>query len=168
MPQDNAQTGGNDAPIVSLRPERPDDEPFLAQIYASTREDELNLTNWDAPTRAAFVDMQFKAMLKGYRSDFPQGEFSIILSDGKPVGRMVVNRASNEIRVVDIALLPIHCGHGIGTKLMRDIMDEAARSKKSVSLSVFRGTRATPFYLRLGFRIVSEPDIYEQMVWNPS
>jgi GNAT superfamily N-acetyltransferase len=154
-------------PVISLRSERPEDEPFLAQVYASTREAELNLTNWDAPARAAFLEMQFKAMLRGYRADFPQGEFSIILSDGKPVGRMVVNRSSNEIRVVDIALLPIHCGHGIGTKLMRDIMDEATRAGKPVRLSVFRGTRATPFYLRLGFRIISEPDIYEQMEWKP-
>ncbi|HZV35422.1 MAG TPA: GNAT family N-acetyltransferase [Verrucomicrobiae bacterium] len=162
MAQNHVQPGG-----ISLRPERPEDEPLLAQIYASTREDELNLTNWDSPTRAAFLDMQFKAMLKGYRSQFAQAEFSIILSDGKPVGRMVVDRAPGEIRVVDIALLPVHCGHGIGTKLMRDIMDEAARAGKPVRLSVFRGTRATPFYLRLGFRIVSEPDIYEEMEWNP-
>jgi GNAT superfamily N-acetyltransferase len=167
MAQNNAQSGGSNSPIISLRPERPEDEPFLAQVFASTREDELKLTSWDAPTRAAFLDMQFKAMLKGYRSTYSEAEFSIILSDGKPVGRMVVDRAPGEIRVVDVALLPIHCSHGIGTKLMRDIMDEAARLGKPVRLSVFRGTRATPFYLRLGFRIISEPSIYEEMEWIP-
>ncbi|HWF19505.1 MAG TPA: GNAT family N-acetyltransferase [Verrucomicrobiae bacterium] len=153
--------------VVALRPEKAEDEALLAEIYAGTREDELNLTNWDAATRAAFLDMQFKAMLKGYRSMYAQAQFSIILSDGKAVGRIVVDRAPGEIRVVDVALLPAHCGHGIGTKLMRDVMDEAAGQGKPVRLTVFHGTRAIAFYQRLGFRIISKPDIYLQMEWTP-
>lgn len=152
---------------VRLRAEAAEDETFLANVYASTREDELNLTNWDAAARAAFLDMQFKAMLKGYRSMYPQAEFSIILSDEKPVGRMVVERTDVEIRVVDIALLPVHCGRGVGTKLMREIMEEAARGSKPVRLTVFHGTRAIGFYERLGFRAKSAPDIYIEMEWVP-
>jgi ribosomal protein S18 acetylase RimI-like enzyme len=152
---------------VRLRTETAEDEPFLADVYASTRQDELNLTKWDAATRAAFLDMQFKAMLKGYRSMYPQGQFSIILADEKPVGRMVVDRTEVEIRVVDIALLPVHCGRGVGTKLMREIMEEGARMSKPVRLTVFHGTRAIGFYERLGFRAKSAPNIYIEMEWVP-
>jgi ribosomal protein S18 acetylase RimI-like enzyme len=154
-------------PDITLRPESAEDEAILAEVYASTRQDELNLTNWDAPTRASFLDMQFKAMVKGYQSMHPQAQFSIILADGKPVGRIVVDRLQSEIRVVDVALLPEHCGHGIGTRLMQELMDEAARQQKPVRLLVFHGTRATAFYQRLGFRIISKPDIYEEMEWTP-
>ena len=127
----------------------------------------MNLTNWDAVTRRAFLDMQFRAMLKGYRASYPQAQFSIILLDATPVGRIVVDRLAGEIRVVDVALLPVYCGQGIGTKLMREIMDEAARVAKPVRLCVFHGTRAIAFYQRLDFHTVSEPGIYEEMEWNP-
>jgi GNAT superfamily N-acetyltransferase len=156
-------SGGS--PAVRLRPEQPGDEAFLAEVYASTRQEEMDLTNWDAATRAAFLDMQFKAMRNGYRTMFPGAQFSIILLDEAPVGRMVVDRAAAEIRVVDIALLPVCCGRGIGTKLMREVMDEAARSAKPVRLCVFQGTRAISFYLRLGFS-PGEPGVYQSMEWR--
>lgn len=166
MEDKNALEINASSPAVSLRPESAEDEAFLSEIYASTRQDELNLTNWDAPTRAAFLDMQFKAMLKGYRSMFPRAQFSIVLLDRKAVGRMVVDRAPAEVRVVDVALLPVHCGQGIGTKLMRAIMEEAARDGKPVRLQVFHGTRAIAFYQRLGFRMTSKPDVYLEMEWT--
>ena len=156
-------SGGS--PVVNLRPEQSGDETFLAEVYASTRQGEMDLTNWDAATRIAFLDMQFKAMCSGYRTMFPQAQFSIILLDETPVGRMVVDRAAAEIRVVDIALLPAHCGQGVGTKLMRKVMDEAARSAKPVRLCVFQGTRATSFYLQLGFSMV-ETGVYQSMEWR--
>ena len=37
------------API--RRPELPDDEPFLFELYASTRQDELELTRWDLASK---------------------------------------------------------------------------------------------------------------------
>ena len=156
-------SGGS--PAVRLRPEQPGDEAFLAEVYASTRREEMDLTNWDAATRAAFLDMQFKAMRNGYQTMFPRAQFSIILLDEAPVGRMVVDRATAEIRVVDIALLPAHCGRGIGTKLMREVMDEAARLATPVRLCVFQGTRAISFYLRLGFS-PGESGVYQSMEWR--
>ena len=152
---------------IALRPERPEDDSFLAEVYASTRQDELNLTNWDAATRSAFLAMQFKAMRQGYQSSFPEGQFSIILADGSPVGRVVVNRADAEIRVVDIVLLPVHCGLGIGTKLMEGFKAEAARARKPLRLCVFQGTRAVGFYRRLGFLAVGAAGAYQEMEWRP-
>jgi ribosomal protein S18 acetylase RimI-like enzyme len=153
---------------IVLRSEAIADEPFLAGVYASTREDELKLTNWDAPTRAAFLDMQFKAMRKGYGEMFPRAQFDIIEHNGGRVGRLVVNRAPEEIRVVDIALLPEHCGRGIGAHLMRQIMEEASRAKKPVRLCVLNGTRAIRFYQRLGFSLNAETGIYQEMEWRPA
>lgn len=167
MPANELPSPAGRPSTVSLRTETAEDETFLAEVYASTRQDELNQTNWDDKTRAAFLDMQFKAMLKGYRSTYPQAQFSIILSDDKPVGRMVVDRTAAEIRVVDIALLPVHCGRGIGTRLMREIMEEAARASKPVRLAVFHGTRAIGFYGWLGFRSKSGPGVYIEMEWIP-
>ena len=53
-------------PPVLLRPERPGDEAFLFAVYASTRAEELSLTNWTEDLRRAFLNQQFNAMRHGY------------------------------------------------------------------------------------------------------
>ena len=59
--------------------------------------------------------MQFSAQQTGYASRFPESEHTIILNDGTPVGRVWIARTSNDIRIVDISLLPQYRRHGIGT-----------------------------------------------------
>lgn len=151
-------------PPVSLRPERPEDEGFLYAVYASTREEELALTHWEAPMRRAFLDHQFKAMRQGYGSMFPEGEFLIIELGGEPVGRLVINRSPEEIRVVDLALLPAHRNRGLGTQLMRQI---CAQADRPVRLSVLKQNRALDWYGRLGFTKAGDQGIYDELEWRP-
>jgi len=153
---------------VTLRPERPGDEAFLFQVYASTREEELALTNWDGPTRAAFLDHQFRAMRRGYAGMFPEGQFSIVELDGEAIGRMVLDRAADQIRVVDLALLPGRRNRGIGTLLMRQVCAEAATAAKPVRLHVLKGNRALQWYSRLGFVKCGDAGIYEELEWQPA
>jgi len=155
-------------PPVSLRPERAGDEHFLYEVYASTRAEELALTNWDAQTRRLFLDHQFQAMRQGYRSMFPSGIFSVIELAGQPVGRIVTNRSAQELRVVDLALLPPHQNQGIGTQLMRQVCAEAAAARLPVRLSVLKNNRALSWYARLGFFKIAEESIYEELEWRPA
>jgi ribosomal protein S18 acetylase RimI-like enzyme len=166
----NAPAGSksdHEPPPVALRPEQPDDERLLFEIYASTREGELALTNWDEPMRRAFLEQQFNAMRQGYRSMFPAGEFSIIELGGQPVGRMAIHRGAAEIRVVDLALLPAYRDRGIGTFLMRQVCAEAAKAGKPARLCVLKNNRAFRWYERLGFVKTGEMGFYDEMEWHP-
>lgn len=155
-------------PPVSLRPEQPGDEGFLYEVYASTREEELALTNWDDQMRRAFLTQQFNAMRQGYRSMFPSGEFLIIALDGQPAGRMAIHRAATEIRVVDLALLPAQRNHGIGTWLMRQVCADATNAGKLVRLCVLKNNRAFRWYERLGFTKIGEVGFYDELEWRPA
>jgi ribosomal protein S18 acetylase RimI-like enzyme len=152
---------------VSLRPEEPGDESFLFQVYASTREEELALTNWDQATRTAFLNHQFAAMRHGYKSMSPTGEFLIVLSDQTPVGRLVIYRTAEMIRVVDIALLPAARSKGIGSHVMRRLQTEATAAGVSVQLQVFQNNRAQHLYQRLGFKIAGQDGPYVHLQWTP-
>jgi ribosomal protein S18 acetylase RimI-like enzyme len=154
-------------PPVSLRPERPGDEGFLFDVYASTREEELALTNWNEQMRRAFLKQQFDAMRRGYRSMFPSGEFSIIEVGGQSAGRMVLDRGAAEVRVVDLALLPGQRNRGIGTLLMRRVCAEAANAGQPVRLCVLKNNRALRWYERLGFAKIGEPGVYDELEWRP-
>ena len=155
-------------PAIVLRPEQAADEAFLLELYASTRREELDLTNWDAATRAAFVKMQFNAMRRGYAGMFPHGQFSIVLLHDHAIGRMVIHRAEHAIRLVDMALMPEARCRGIGTRLMQILQAEARQARKPVSLHVLKGNRAARLYERLGFRRTGGDALYDEMTWLPS
>src|SRR5581483_11449538 len=72
----------SDTPQVSLRDATPDDDEFLANLYGSLRQQELDLTGWDAAQRDAFIRMQFAAQQTHYRTHYPTGIHQIILLDG--------------------------------------------------------------------------------------
>lgn len=153
---------------VSFRPETADDEAFLYALYASTREEELNATGWDEGTRQAFLRMQFNAQRRGYRDMFPDARFLIILCGNARSGRMVVNHAGDEIRLVDIALLPAFQNQGLGARLVGGLIAEAKESGKPVRVSVFKPSRAAVFYQRLGFAKTGEAGLYDLWEWRSS
>ncbi len=152
--------------LISLRPERPEDEPFLRKVYGSTRQEELEASGLPMELRDAFLNMQFKAQQQGYRNTYPHAEFLVILLANQPVGRLAVNRASAELRLIDIALLPEHRNRGIGTALIQKLSTEAAAAGQPLRLSVLKGLRAVHLYHRLGFAKTGESGLRDLMEWR--
>ena len=155
-------------PPVDLRPASKEDDAFLHQVYASTREQELMATNWDSEQKAAFLRMQFQAQHTFYHAHFPDARYDILMRGGEPIGRLYIDRREDELRILDIALLPQFCGQGLGTHLIRTFMDEATALGLPVRLHVETFNRAQRLYSRLGFTQVQNDGIYILMEWNPS
>jgi GNAT superfamily N-acetyltransferase len=153
---------------VSLRAAVPGDRPFLERVYASTREDELRLVPWSDEEKRAFVRQQFTFQDLHYRQEYTDAAFLVIEWDGRPVGRLYLDHRADEVRVVDIAVLPEWRGRGIGTALLQDVLREAARSGASVSIHVERGNGARRLYERLGFRPVDDNGVYVLMRAEPT
>ena len=150
-----------------MRPIRLDDHPFLLELYASTREQELAALPWDAAQKAAFVRMQFDAQHAQYQEHYAGAAFDIILINGQPAGRLYVARKDEEIRIVDIALLPDYCNRGIGTTLLRGLQSEAAAvGRKPLRIHVERFNPALRLYERLGFRQIADRGVYLFMEWT--
>jgi GNAT superfamily N-acetyltransferase len=155
------------SPTISLRAVEPTDEAFLRRLYASTREAELSLVDWDAELKAAFIDHQFEAQRQHYLEHYPTATHDLILVDREPAGRLWVDRWPREIRVVDISLLPVFRGRGVGTSLLRDLQAEGAASDRAVSIHVERFNPASRLYGRLGFAPVDAGDVYVLLRWTP-
>ncbi len=153
---------------ISLRPATDDDLPLLARIYASTREAELQLTDWTDQQKAAFCQQQFEAQHKYYHDIFADAQYLLIEQDGEPIGRLYLDHREEEHRVIDIALLPAHRGQGIGAKLMQDVLDGAAAAGKRVRIHVEHNNPAMHLYDRLGFRKIEEQGVYWLMEWKPA
>ena len=165
MTTDAATRQGSDASIT-LRPIRQEDQPFLVAVYASTREQELVALPWADAQKAAFLQMQFDAQHAQYQEYYAGATFDVILVENTPAGRLYVMRAGEEIRIVDIALLPDYCNRGIGTTLLRGLQSEAAATGKPLRIHVERFNPALGLYQRLGFREIADRGIYQFMEWR--
>ena len=94
-------------------------------------------------------------------------DFLVILRDAVPVGRLAIARWQDEIRMVDIALLPPSRNAGIGTAILRDILVEAAAAHKPVRIHVEQCNPALRLYERLGFAPIEDKGVYLFMEWAP-
>jgi ribosomal protein S18 acetylase RimI-like enzyme len=154
--------------VVELRPAEPGDEELLFRVYASTRTDELAAVPWDDEQKEAFLRMQFDAQHAWYREHYAGASFDVIVAEGKPAGRLYVNRGRREIRIVDIALLPEYRGNGIGTSLLRDLLAEADGAGKRVTIHVERLNPALRLYEHLGFSVAEDKGVYLFLVRPPT
>ena len=161
--------GGEAGPAeteVSFRPITDADLPFLARLYASTREEELAATGWTAEQKAAFLGFQFEAQHRHYMEHYAGSRFDLVLAGGVPAGRLYVADRREEVRLIDIALLPEHRGRGLGTRLLRDLQAAAGAAGKPLTIHVERFNPALALYQRLGFRSVEENGPYFLMEWR--
>ena len=146
--------------LSNLRPSTLDDEQFLYRLYASTREDELAVFPWSESEKEAFLTTQFNAQHTFYHQQFNEAEFLIIEQDNEPIGRLYLDRRDDEIRIIDIALLPTHRNRGIGTKYLESILEEGQGAGLPVRIHVERNNTALRLYERLGFQKVTENGVY--------
>jgi ribosomal protein S18 acetylase RimI-like enzyme len=156
---------------LSLRPVAPEDDAFLFELYASTRQDIASL-GLPAAQRDVLLRVQWMAQRQSYVARFPSSEHQLVLVEGRPAGRLWVARGPEELRVVDVSLLPAHRGSGLGTTLLRTLQEEASVAGKPLRLSVARDNPARRLYARLGFTPVgpaeaaaTEPHL--ALEWRP-
>lgn len=143
------------------------DLPFLERVYASTRTEELAQTDWDEAQIAAFLRFQFNAQHQHYTTHYHDAQFCVIEQAGNPVGRLYLHWRRDELRIVDIALLPDARGHGWGSDLLEALMQRASAEGKSVSIHVEQMNPAMRLYQRLGFQRIGEHGVYHLMQWRP-
>lgn len=148
---------------MNLRPIRDTDREFLRDLYRSTREEELRQTPWTEAEKAQFIEFQFSAQHEHYMEHYPVAQFDVVETDEGAVGRLYVDRRKDEIRLIDIALLPEFRNQGIGGRLLNGLIDESERSGKPLSIHVEQMNPAMRLYKRLGFEKISEYGIYHLM-----
>lgn len=141
---------------ISLRPATGADDDFLLSVYASTRADELALVPWTVEQKDAFVRMQFEAQARHYAAEHPQANHDILCADGSPVGRIYLDRSGEEFHILDITVLPQHRNVGTGSFILRQVMDEARRTGKPVTIYVESYNPSLRLFTRLGFQKVEE------------
>lgn len=154
-------------PGLAFRPVGDDDLEFLYRVYASTRTEELAVTDWTDGQKHAFLRMQFQAQHDHYQTHYVGASFQVIVHLGDSIGRLYLHESADEMRIIDISLLPEHRRLGVGSAILRHVLAYAGEGDKSVRLHVETFNPALELYDRLGFRVVDTRGPYFFMEWSP-
>ena len=152
---------------VTVRPATDADYDFMRRLYHSTRAEEMRHFPFDDAQAAAFLDQQFAAQYEHYGIHYPTCERNIVENNRQPIGRLWLDEWRDQIRLVDIALLPEWRGSGVGSMLLRDVLGRGERIGKPVTIHVEAFNPALRLYQRLGFEQVDTNGVYLLMRWTP-
>ena len=150
----------------TVRPETAEDDAFLRRLTVEGRWAEFAPLPLADTHKHMLLEQQYEARRQHYRAYYGEADFGVIEVDGVPVGRLCLLRGERDYNLVDIALLPEHCGKGVGSILLDEILSEAAARGRTVSLRVEHINPARRLYERKGFRETERSEIDAAMEWH--
>lgn len=154
--------------IITLEPLGEEHDTFLYRLFIECRPDLKWITGVDERTKADIIRQQFVFENDQMKCKYPDAAFLAVALDGELTGRFYVDRGEEAYRIIAIGLLEAYRGAGLGTKLVKSVMDKAAAEGKRVRLRVAWFNRpAQAFYERLGFKAVADTGDGFEMLWTP-
>jgi len=145
------------------------DQQFLLDLYALVSGQELSLLPITEPQRDQLIVMQFEAQRRAYREQYPNSQEWLIMVEGKAAGRFWFTDTTEEILVIDLAIHSEYQRHGLARAVLQKTIETAAHSQKPVRLTVRRDNfAALGLYRTLGFKVVSEDDLFVHMKCSSS
>jgi ribosomal protein S18 acetylase RimI-like enzyme len=126
----------------TLRPATPADRDFAFELNRETMKEYVGATwGWD--------DAEQEAL---FEESFDPTDCEIVHVGQTDIGLLAVGEDADEIYLAGIDLLPEWQGRGIGSSIVRSLLERGAASGKPVTLRVLHtNPRAEALYVRLGF-----------------
>ncbi len=153
---------------VSRRRATEEDDAFLFDLFRAVRAPEFAGALIPAAQLDLLMRIQYAGQKQSYAVQYPDSDHELVLVDGDLVGRIWFFRMPSEHRLVDIALLPEYRNRGIGSGLLRQAIANAGQSGVPLRCSVgITNAGSLRFHQRLGFRIVSQDEVYAEMELEP-
>jgi hypothetical protein len=146
--------------LTALIPVTELDEPFLAEIYASTRAAEMALVPWSDEQKRAFLQIQFEAQTRHYLTRYPNASFNLIKINDEFVGRLYLAELEDEIRIIDLTFLPERFDKDIFVRLLKEILQKGEKAEKVVQIYLESFNPQSEIFARLGFQKTVEHGIY--------
>ena len=156
-------------PTITLRPVRSTDESFLLRLFRSFRDDIDHAVGISEAEKKTFIRQQFEAQRRSYRHKYPDSSPELILVDDERAGRIWVAHLKDQIRLVDIMVLPAFQNQGVGSHLVQTLKEYARALQRPLRHMVHTTNQdALRFYRRLGFSKQPSPvPTHHAMVWRP-
>ena len=145
--------------VIQSRPATPEDSEFLYNLKKITLKEYIKQTwGWDEG---------FQRNL--HQKRFDPDKYRIIQDKGKDIGCISVETHPDKLFLSIIEILPEYHNKGIGSSLIRNLIQKGIQEEKNVELTVLKvNHKAFNLYQTLGFTIVGETQTHYQMIYHKS
>ena len=153
---------------LALRDEDDGDRALVRHLFETGLGAPLFCCGLPSVVVRQLITQQLVARERGHATNHPLARRHIVLEDGRPVGRLSVDRAGHPWYIVDVTVLPGARGRGIASELLARLKAEARAVGAAIELHVAEDSPALRLYLRNDFAVTAAegPDL--RMRWAPS
>jgi len=130
---------------IAFRPATPQDFDYCAALY---------FAGMDAIARE--LDLDMAGQTASFRERWNEAEVRIIMRDGGAVGWLQTAAEDDSMFLKQLFVEAPLRRQGIGTEVMRRLIDEAAAARRAVTLGVVKTNPARRLYDRLGFCVTHD------------
>jgi len=146
-----------DCSLINLIPADETQKEFSYQVKKAAEGEYITLMfDWDE-------DVQLGFHAKAWQQHKPD----IITYDGRLIGTIATIETEDCIEIGQFFILPDYQNKGIGTHLLKSILDKADQLGKNVTLRFLKSNPVKSLYLRNGFRVVDTSEILYYMERKP-
>jgi len=131
----------------ALRPARSDDFDYCARLYFEGMDKVIKELN-----------LNMSAQIAGFRQRWVVDQVRIITLDGTDIGWLQSFLEADALYLGQLFVEDAWRGQGIGTEVVKGLLEEAARAGHAVTLGVVKTNPALRLYERLGFRTTHEDE----------
>lgn len=144
------------SPVIERRPATEGDRELLFELFRSALAPEDTFQALPESKRGPLLRAKFDTREQRYRKNYPLADFDVLTVDGKPAGKLYIDRGDDEFVLIDISLLPEFRNRGIGTAVIGRLVEEAGRLVLPVRTRVRHHSPAWRLWRRLGFERVGD------------
>jgi ribosomal protein S18 acetylase RimI-like enzyme len=139
---------------MTFRTSREDDREWMFDLIIKTMSKYIAQTfgQWDEVFHKSQFDKKFQP-----------SAWQVIVFQSEDIGILQTEDRPDTLWISNIQIDPRFQSKGIGSKVIRSLVDKAQRGGKSVTLRVFKVNPARALYERLGFRISGENETHWYM-----
>jgi GNAT superfamily N-acetyltransferase len=142
-----------DDSLIKLIPADETHREFSYQVKKAAEGDHItSMFGWDE-------DVQRDFHVRAWQEQKPD----IITYDGRLIGTIATVESQDCVEIGQFFILPEHQRKGVGTYLLKSILDKADRLGKNVTLRFLTNNPVRSLYVRHGFRLVRTSDVAHHM-----
>jgi len=146
-----------DHSLIKLIPADETDKEFSYQVKEAAEGEYITLMfGWDENVQRDF-----------HAKDWQRRKPDIITYDGRPIGTIAISDGEDCVEIGQFFIWPDYQNKGIGTHLLKNILDKADESGKNVTLRFLKNNPVKSLYIRNGFRVVHTDEILYFMERKP-
>ena len=119
----------------------------------------LNRLAYEDVVLQQFGEWDEEFQTRHFEEKWQEQAFQIVRGGDEDIGVIWTEDEPTCINLREIILLPGFQNLGIGTYLLKQVIERAHSKRKPIQLTVLKANKAVDLYKRLGFRIIGEASV---------